>query len=194
MLRGISISFYDIISNMDKIHFNVALEIGQVSEQGKIVIGWNKDADRHKKYKMKCIHCEYETDTSIKSFHNVCKKCSIKKTNSTSKERQLWNRYKSKAIKLGLPFNISEDDFAKIIYKNCYYCGIEPKQVIKLGRKIDHTLIYNGVDRKINKIGYTAENCVACCWICNQAKKNYPIEDFKKMIEVWYKKSREWNV
>jgi hypothetical protein len=42
---------------------------------------------------------------------------------------------------------------------------------------------YNGVDRIDNSIGYTKENCVPCCTICNWAKSNRGVDEFKDYIE-----------
>jgi len=31
-------------------------------------------------------------------------------------------------------------------------------------------------------LGYTSENVVPCCWICNNAKKNLSYDEFRKWI------------
>lgn len=36
----------------------------------------------------------------------------------------------------------------------------------------------NGMDRVLNSQGYTIENCVTCCKICNRAKSNLTIADW----------------
>jgi hypothetical protein len=41
---------------------------------------------------------------------------------------------------------------------------------------------YNGVDRVNNKLGYTVGNCVSSCIVCNVAKNDSSLEDFKKWI------------
>jgi len=171
---------------------NIKLTIGQISKTGKKVVSWNYNKPRHKKYTIECIKCGYICETSIKSFFNTCKSCSTVRVNTTTKERQLWNRYKNRAIKDNIIFTISEDDLANIIYKNCYYCGAHPAQEILLLRRKDNLLIYNGIDRLYDNIGYTKENCVACCWICNQAKKNYGLEKFKIMVKKWSKRVNKW--
>jgi hypothetical protein len=38
--------------------------------------------------------------------------------------------------------------------------------------------IYNGIDRKINSIGYVYENCLPCCEICNKAKGTRTYEEY----------------
>jgi len=48
-------------------------------------------------------------------------------------------------------------------------------------------LIYNGIDRVDNAIGYLTDNCVACCKVCNRAKlqmsKNEFFDHIKKIYE-----------
>jgi len=41
---------------------------------------------------------------------------------------------------------------------------------------------YNGVDRFNNNKGYELDNCVPCCWKCNNAKNNMNISEFKEWI------------
>src|SRR5271166_2590785 len=43
---------------------------------------------------------------------------------------------------------------------------------------------YN-LDRKDNNLGYSKENCVVCCWMCNNAKGNrYTYAEWKCMAEA----------
>lgn len=58
------------------------------------------------------------------------------------------------------------DEYASIIKHDCYYCG---------DKLPTHGY---GLDRRDNSKGYTAENCVACCDICNRAKRHHPEEVF----------------
>jgi hypothetical protein len=80
--------------------------------------------------------------------------------------------YKSSAKKRGFIFDISKDDFNKIISLNCVYCnGSE----------------FIGIDRKDNSIGYTISNVQSCCTMCNMMKRTYTEEDFisqcKKIVD-----------
>lgn len=45
---------------------------------------------------------------------------------------------------------------------------------------------YNGVDRVDNSIGYTDDNCVSCCKICNNSKSALDLSEWKKWIEKVY--------
>lgn len=171
----------------------ILLKVGDTSNW-KRVVAWDKTAPRHKKYTMECIKCGYTTQTSIKSFTNSCKRCSSHRlgNNLRTTEETMWKRYKLRAKKDGILFDVSQEAFSKVLHDNCYYCGQEPSQTLKLGRLTDNTLIYNGVDRKENSAGYTDNNIVAACWKCNQAKKNYSLDEWKRMVKMWSERVDDW--
>ena len=81
--------------------------------------------------------------------------------------------YRHNSKKRGQPFELTHEQFDKIISSRCYYCGAEPnnmsltKRDKRLGRA---GLIYNGIDREDSAIGYIAANCRPCCAQCNLAK------------------------
>jgi hypothetical protein len=111
---------------------------------------------------------------------NYCSKCSKNKSEKSTLNI-LYKIYKRNAIKRNYSFELTIDEFKELINKNCYYCNSKPQQILhKEGMKFD--LIYNGIDRKNNKIGYTHENCVTACKFCNIAKRNFKSEDFIKWI------------
>lgn len=92
--------------------------------------------------------------------------------------------YKRNAKKRGYNFSLNDEESMSLFKGNCYYCGIEPKMIIK---KSKIPFIYNGIDRKNNFIGYEYLNCVSCCGRCNKAKMNLPMEDFINLITKIYK-------
>jgi len=94
-------------------------------------------------------------------------------------KRHIILQYKIHAKNRNIPFDLSEDDFINLIDKKCYYCDSEPSNVKKT-KNFKEGLLYSGIDRKYSKKGYTKENCVPCCSICNYAKSNLPIEKFQE--------------
>ncbi len=78
--------------------------------------------------------------------------------------RRTHNGYKIAAIKRGLAFELSKEDFAKIIFSPCLYCG-ETRDKVHRGK------FFGGVDRVNNELGYVPHNCVPCCTTCNMAKR-----------------------
>lgn len=106
----------------------------------------------------------------------------------------LLTSYKRTANKKGLSFELDPKDFWGLILDNCHYCQDPPKTLYK--RKFSSKdavleaqdfLYYNGIDRVDNKLGYSKDNCVACCCLCNQAKMNLSEEEFKALVTRIYK-------
>ncbi len=74
-----------------------------------------------------------------------------------------YGRYKFGAKRRGFEFSLTVEQFSLIISQNCSYCG--SKESI-------------GIDRVDNNVGYSIENSVPCCTMCNMMKKNLPVEIF----------------
>jgi hypothetical protein len=119
---------------------------------------------------------------------------SILKDGSTGFKR-IKRAYAFKAKKRKLSFDL-DDDTLKILFKgNCYYCDGEPKSVsrcnvaaVRSETRIKTSYVYNGIDRVNNEIGYTKDNCVSCCEICNRMKTVQTLEEFFSVIQKIYKK------
>jgi len=94
----------------------------------------------------------------------------------------LYYGYKKGATRRNLSFNISKEFFRKLTKGTCYYCGIQPTQVIHLPTH-NGGYTYNGVDRIDNNKGYEFNNVVTCCRDCNNAKRGMTVEQFIKWIE-----------
>jgi hypothetical protein len=80
--------------------------------------------------------------------------------------KNLRRLYICSAKRRGLTFNISLEDFEKMIHQECIYCGYSPENK------------RNGLDRINNLRGYELDNVVPCCFICNQMKGKLSVEDF----------------
>lgn len=93
--------------------------------------------------------------------------------------------YKSNAKKRSLEFLLSLDEFKVFIFGSCFYCGTKPslsKFTTSQENRRDRELSYNGVDRINSNLGYRVDNCVSCCHICNRAKSDLSVEEFKSWI------------
>lgn len=98
----------------------------------------------------------------------------------------LYASYKQKAKKSGKEFNITKKYFRELIFSNCHYCDSKPmncKKDLRKNSKLSH-ILYNGVDRVNNDMGYVNNNCVPCCFVCNQAKHRLD----KDYFLVWVKR------
>ena len=107
-----------------------------------------------------------------------------KKEPTWAASRTVWNYYKRNALTRNLEWKLSFVEFKKLILKNCYYCGIEPRARTKTnwGDSVTH----NGVDRVDSQLGYIKENCVTCCKTCNRAKSDLNLKEFKEWIKRIY--------
>lgn len=102
--------------------------------------------------------------------------------------RKHYSTTKHSAKKRGILFEIPFEDFRKIVIGNCSYCGQTPNQLKKeYSRKSYKTpILLNGVDRVDNNKGYTTDNCVTACFVCNYAKLDMTLEEFKSWINKVY--------
>jgi hypothetical protein len=102
--------------------------------------------------------------------------------------RRLYNKYFHCAGTRKIPFSLSLEDVESIIYKPCFYCGRLPENIFTR-EKIGDKILYSGIDRINNSLGYIPENCVPCCWKCNNSKLIYTKEEFL----AWIKRVYEFN-
>lgn len=94
----------------------------------------------------------------------------------------LYGKNKNQAKTRNLEFSLPRDYHDFLVTSNCHYCGIEPSNTLKK-YWMDGELKYQGIDRKDNGIGYTEENTVACCIICNRGKLTLGYEEYKEYIQ-----------
>lgn len=102
--------------------------------------------------------------------------------------RLLLGTYRASARDAGRVFTLSDDQFRALTKQNCHYCNRVPSQVRTTTAKIykhgDYT--YNGVDRKDNTQGYTPDNSLPCCSVCNIMKKDMGYDEFLSLITAIY--------
>ena len=87
-----------------------------------------------------------------------------------------FDAYRHSAQKRNLDFQLSVDFFCNMIKLPCHYCG-DNTGILKFpGTYREYRA--NGIDRVDNSIGYTPDNVVPCCRMCNIAKNNYTVDKF----------------
>ena len=87
--------------------------------------------------------------------------------------RGLWRRYRQSANRYDRDFNLTMEEFEKIVTQPCLYCGDEEER-------------WRGVDRFDNSKGYIKGNCVPCCTWCNYIKRDRSVEEFFHQITKIY--------
>ena len=73
--------------------------------------------------------------------------------------------YKQNAKVRGIEFLLTDAQAEEIMKSDCAYCG-------------EHADPWNGMDRRENSKGYTVENTVSACSMCNMMKKHYSEQEF----------------
>lgn len=112
-----------------------------------------------------CSHCITDLQKEIAE-----EKYKIKGTRSI---RKRINSIKSGAKSRNIDFKLTDTQIKKIISKSCFYCSDE------------HS---NGIDRIDSLKGYTENNCVPCCSICNRMKNKFTLDLFLNKISLIYRK------
>jgi hypothetical protein len=130
----------------------------------------------------------YHRKHYLKNRENKLKQCLEYKRKNRDKVR-FWNAqyrktfhgeirsYRNHAKAKGIPFELSDDDFKTFYFRDCHYCGGKIERV--------------GIDRVDNEIGYTKDNTVPCCELCNRMKSVMDVDVFLKQCE---KVSRHTNL
>lgn len=103
------------------------------------------------------------------------------KENSFAAKNSIYKNYRGAARRRSYDFTLTQDEFFSLITQNCNYCGSKPSLKTYLPRHQDFR--YNGVDRIDNAIGYTKENCVACCDICNSSKSTLSMNEWLNWLK-----------
>ncbi len=155
---------------------------------GKLfVLGFSHlDKQRHKA--IWHVQCECGNKFTLDS-HTIKRENGVRQCNSCRLE-QLWegNRrvdaalthllamYRNQARRSKRAFELSQEQFRQLTSSLCFYTGRAPSQIAK--SRASGTYVYNGIDRKDNRKGYTPRNCVACCGIVNRMKGTMSAEEF----------------
>ena len=113
-----------------------------------------------------CIDCfnermrEYrQTDQGMKHFHQA-----------TRKTGRRYTSVRIAAKRRGLDFNLSKQDYEKVVTNPCHYCDGELPEV------------GSGLDRIDSSLGYVPGNVWPCCTRCNRMKNNLSLADFEKHV------------
>lgn len=88
--------------------------------------------------------------------------------------------YRQGAARRGLSWDLSDAEFDRLISQPCVYCG-QPPAISKAARS-SAPFYCNGIDRVDSSLGYTPENSVSCCTICNKAKGDMSYDAFMAWI------------
>lgn len=87
--------------------------------------------------------------------------------------------YRREAERRGHAWALTDVEFDSLLQQPCFYCTAPPSNARTTnGVHVAETYTYNGIDRKDNEQGYTTDNCVSCCAVCNHAKHTMAFDAF----------------
>lgn len=88
-------------------------------------------------------------------------------------------KYKCACARKRRDFKLSFDQFRELVRQPCEYCGkFRPVSLSRTHRSV----LISGVDRIDSHKGYSPENCVPCCKLCNTAKSTLTTAEFKEWL------------
>ena len=90
--------------------------------------------------------------------------------------------YRTSARRRGFSWELTGEQFDEITGQDCHYCGCPPSSVKRNPYRNSSEWTYNGIDRVDSSVGYTPENVVPCCEICNKAKRDLSYGEFMAWI------------
>jgi hypothetical protein len=91
--------------------------------------------------------------------------------------RYLWIVHLRGCARREIPCEITISEYAELTAGRCCYCNAAPFNMTKQRGKAAN-ILYNGIDRVDNTLGYTRENLVTCCKLCNAMKSALGREAF----------------
>jgi 5-methylcytosine-specific restriction endonuclease McrA len=94
----------------------------------------------------------------------------------TEYKRYISDNIRKRADKI--EFELSEEEFAELIFDVCFYCGAQPSIPTHSGKEV----FRNSIDRVDNNLGYSYDNCVTSCWTCNRMKNKMDVDEFLQHI------------
>lgn len=96
--------------------------------------------------------------------------------NNYMKLRRRVSKLKASAKQRNIPIRLMAYEYESLLSQGCHYCGTS-------------LVSQNGtcLDRLDSNKGYTLQNVVPCCGICNRAKGVLSFDEFVSWIEKAYK-------
>jgi hypothetical protein len=148
---------------------------------------WNVICDCGKKFQISTANLTGGQTKSCGCYIAELRKKGMIKLNPESAIEEQYRLTKGQAKKRNKDFDLTYEQYKKIVIKDCHYCNAKPYQKysqVKNSKKIK----LNGIDRINTKIGYTIDNCVPCCGVCNTMKMDKSLDEFLTKIAEIYQK------
>ena len=157
---------------------------------GKLMVNkyhkWEEKRGHIYECRCDCGEKTYATEAELESGRRKSCGCLLAPLpNDMGMVNRIIESYKRGAKTRGYDWYLSTNDVLRLIHEPCYYCGVvdynEKRQRRTKYEKIGYK--YNGIDRVNNNKGYSLDNVVPCCKLCNQAKMNLEQREFYSWIK-----------
>ena len=110
----------------------------------------------------------------------------MNKTRPSARAR--YQQHKISAEKRGIESTLSYEDFYILKSQDCFYCDIPNFFLEEYSTHLHVNTPWMTLDRKDNSKGYTKENTVACCYLCNRIKSNFfSVEEMRDLAQRYVK-------
>jgi hypothetical protein len=163
--RTVHIGTSELITEIGPIHYESGYMIAKCKHCAEIKNIWDYRIKR-KIFSVVCRDCRIstlETDTDDnKNIHNTW----------TDDDRI--EMYINKALHMNKAWKLTMEQAIEIFTRPCKYCGNEMKEMNDNGIEFSH----NGLTRIDNDGGYTMENVVTLCNMCNFMRSGFTEIDF----------------
>lgn len=167
--------------------------IGQVF--GKLTVLEILPKERFVRLKVKCL-CKCG-EITYKSIFNLvsknttscgrrCRLAKNKKPPGEAAKTAAFLSYTNRARQDQIEFKLSKTEFFSLTSKDCSYCGSPPVIKFMVKHRNGGCLI-NGLDRVDSNLGYTKDNVVPCCTVCNKMKSDLTFNEFIAHIDRIHK-------
>ena len=143
---------------------------------------WDVVCTCGKKFKILACNLTSGNTISCGCYMNELRKKGMVKRTVDSDVKSLMTVYKHGAKNRNKEFDLTFEIFKDLVTKNCHYCGDPPQEKFTRAGKTKKIKL-NGIDRLDNKKGYTIDNSVPCCTVCNRMKLNSSVDDFFNKIK-----------
>ncbi len=98
--------------------------------------------------------------------------------------------FKHQASRRKKEITLTDTEIIKLFQSECFYCGeTNSNKRPTSGMKNNRIVSHNGIDRLNNDLGYTKENSVSCCKLCNYCKHSLNYNEFINRITKIYIKN-----
>lgn len=168
----------------------------------------NNVPGKHVSLRCLCHYCGTETTMNNGNLFKKMNSCGCQQNNSVTwksvgAKTKPWQlptghaarnnlefQYKRSARERKLDYQLTTEEFTHLVTGECCYCGDKLTQVKKGQGKTSGDFQYTGIDRVDSSKGYTIDNCVPCCWLCNNMKSNTEETVFLNHVEKIYQNIR----